>query len=147
MVAPTSYQSLPSLIVLRYLSLHFLDFDYGTVTLFGQVFQTVCLSRKVKYTKDPVTLRLAPEFRLFPFRSSLTQGISFDFFSSGYLDISVHRVAFPRKCGGSARLRAQGFLHSDTAGSLLHDSFPTTFVVLHVLLRHTMPRHPLPASI
>ena len=33
-------------------------------------------------------------FGLFPFRSPLTQGISFDFFSSGYLDVSVLRVAY-----------------------------------------------------
>ena len=32
-------------------------------------------------------------FGLFPFRSSLTQGISYDFFSSGYLDISVPLVS------------------------------------------------------
>ena len=31
-------------------------------------------------------------FRLLPFRSSLTQGISFDLFSCAYLDISVQRV-------------------------------------------------------
>jgi hypothetical protein len=31
-------------------------------------------------------------FGLFPVRSSLTKGISFDFFSTGYLDISVPQV-------------------------------------------------------
>ncbi len=35
-------------------------------------------------------------FGLFPVRSPLTKGISFDFFSFGYLDVSVHRVTHPR---------------------------------------------------
>lgn len=38
-------------------------------------------------------------FGLFPFRSSLTQGISYDFFSSAYLDISVQRLTEPDKSG------------------------------------------------
>ena len=33
-------------------------------------------------------------FGLFPFRSPLTKGISFGFFSSGYLDVSVLRVTY-----------------------------------------------------
>ena len=86
-------------------------------------------------------------FGLLPFRSSLTQGISYVFFSSGYLDISVPQVPFLQIHEGSARMNMRGLPHSDTAGSLLRDSFPTTIVVLHVLLRHIMPRHPLPALI
>ena len=38
-------------------------------------------------------------FGLFPVRSSLTKGISYDFFSSGYLDISVPLLTHPAKSG------------------------------------------------
>lgn len=43
-------------------------------------------------------------FGLFPVRSSLTKGISCDFFSSGYLDISVPRVILLRSKNGNAIL-------------------------------------------
>ena len=41
---------------------------------------------------DPTTLPINWKFRLIPFRSSLTKELSFDFFSSPYLDISVQEV-------------------------------------------------------
>ena len=108
MVAPTSSQSLPSLKVLRYPSLKHPGFEYATFTLYGQLLQIVLLPEVFEYLKDPVTLQLAPEFRLFPFRSSLTQGISFDFFSSPYLDISVQGVALSRKKRGILPITREG---------------------------------------
>ena len=73
-----------------------------------------------------------------------TCGISFDFSSSGYLDVSVPRV--PRIYlwiqymlrGSSPR----GFPHSDIRGSKLICSSPRLFAACHVLRRLPMPRHP-----
>lgn len=85
-------------------------------------------------------------FSLFPFRSSLTKGISCDFFSCAYLDISVQRVPLPHCCGSTGFYPA-GLPHSETIGSQLRDSSPMTIVVLYVLRRLKKPRHSLPALI
>ena len=53
------------------------DFVYGTITLYGRTSQSVPLS--TKSSAGPRSL-------------AATKGISFDFFSSGYLDVSVPRV-------------------------------------------------------
>jgi len=85
-------------------------------------------------------------FRLFPVRSSLTKGISFDFFSSGYLDISVPRVAPPPKAG-PPRFRGARLPYSDTAGSSAFTRLPDDFRGVNVLLRPNKPRHPLSALV
>ena len=68
----------------------------------------------------------------------------FSFFSSGYLDVSVHRVPFhalwirawiPEGSSG-------GFPHSDICGSLLICSSPQLFAACHVFHRLSVPRHP-----
>ena len=78
-----------------------------------------------------------------PLSLATTHGISFDFSSSGYLDVSVPRV--PRvnlwiqlTLHGSS---PWGFPHSDIRGSMLIYSSPRLFAVSHVLLRLLMPRH------
>ena len=52
-------------------------FEYGAITRYGQPFQTVLLT--VRCSAAPRSL-------------AATKGISIDFFSSGYLDVSVPRV-------------------------------------------------------
>ena len=78
-----------------------------------------------------------------PLSLATTHGISFDFSSSGYLDVSVPRV--PRvdlwiqsTLHGSSPC---GFPHSDIRGSMLIYSSPRLFAVSHVLRRLLMPRH------
>ena len=79
-----------------------------------------------------------------PISLAATLGITVVFFSSGYLDVSVHRVplhnlwiqlwihgVFP--CG---------FPHSDIRGSLDICSSPRLFAAYHVFLRLSVPRHP-----
>ena len=56
-------------------------------------------------------------FRLFPFRSSLTQGISYDFFSSAYLDISVQRLTEPDKSGTPLARKVTPFGHERITAS------------------------------
>ena len=73
-----------------------------------------------------------------------THKIDVSFSSSGYLDVSVHRVP-------SVYLWIQytvtevfpaGFPHSDICGSMDICSSPQLFAAYHVFLRLLVPRHP-----
>ena len=88
----------------------------------------------------PVLLRSVSPL---PISLATTLGISFDFFSSGYLDVSVPRVPHVNlwihfTLQGSSPC---GFPHSDIRGSMLIYSSPRLFAVSHVLRRLLMPRH------
>jgi hypothetical protein len=63
-----------------------------------------------------------------PISLATTLGISVDFFSSGYLDVSVRRVRFliPILFRMGYSLRS-GFPHSDISGSKLHCQLPRAF--------------------
>ena len=83
-------------------------------------------------------------FGLFRFRSPLLTESLVVFSSSGYLDVSVHRVPFHTLWihvwiheGFSC-----GFPHSDTRGSMDICSSPRLFAAYHVFLRLLVPRHP-----
>ena len=68
------------------------DFEYRTVTFFGRAFQRI--------SSIPFALVGSPQprcgfplrFGLFPVRSPLLRESRFDYFSSGYLDVSVPQV-------------------------------------------------------
>ena len=73
-----------------------------------------------------------------------TSGITFVFFSSGYLDVSVHRVPL-HTLWIQAWIHGVfpcGFPHSDIRGSLDICSSPRLFAAYHVFLRLLVPRHP-----
>ena len=77
-------------------------------------------------------------FRLVPCSLATTRGISVDVFSSGYLDVSVHRVrplTTIEFIVASMPMTAWGLPHSDIAGSSLLSSYPTLFAAWHVLHR------------
>ena len=62
------------------------DFGYGTITLCCETFQTLLLSwHPIRYRALPVSL-------------ATTSRISFDFFSFGYLDVSVPQVRLTNLC-------------------------------------------------
>ena len=93
----------------------------------------------------------APWFGLFPFRSPLLWKSIFlsnertcSFYSSGYLDVSVHRVPFHTLWIGvwMTGVRPAGFPHSDICGSMDICSSPQLFAAYHVFLRLLVPRHP-----
>ena len=68
----------------------------------------------------------------------------FSFFSSGYLDVSVHRVPL-HTLWIQAWIHGVfpcGFPHSDIRGSLDICSSPRLFAAYHVFLRLSVPRHP-----
>ena len=73
-----------------------------------------------------------------PCSLAATWGISFDYFSSGYLDVSVHRV---RSLSGDG-ISPAGLPHSEIHGSLPACGLPWLFAACCVLLRPQTPRHP-----
>ena len=93
----------------------------------------------------------ALRFGLFPFRSPLLWKSMFlsrkklvSFFSSGYLDVSVHRVPDHTLWiyVWTTEVFSAGFPHSDICGSRLMCSSPQLFAAYHVFLRLLVPRHP-----
>ena len=73
-----------------------------------------------------------------------TQEITIVFSSSGYLDVSVHRVPFLTLWIGvrTTEVCSARFPHSDISGSMDICSSPKLFAAYHVLHRLLVPRHP-----
>ena len=73
-----------------------------------------------------------------------TCGIDVSFSSSGYLDVSVHRVPLHTLWIGVWILEvcSSGFPHSDTSGSMDICSSPKLFAAYHVFHRLLVPSHP-----
>ena len=86
----------------------------------------------------------ALRFGLFPFRSPLLWKSHVVFSSSGYLDVSVHRVPFHTLWIGvwMTGVCPAGFPHSDISGSMDICSSPKLFAAYHVFHRLLVPRHP-----
>ncbi len=79
-----------------------------------------------------------------PLSLAATHGIDVSFSSSGYLDVSVHRVPF-RMLWIHIRIHGVfpcGFPHSDIRGSRDICSSPRLFAAYHVFHRLSVPRHP-----
>ena len=83
-------------------------------------------------------------FGLFRFRSPLLTESLVVFSSSGYLDVSVHRVPFHTLWIGvwMTGVCPAGFPHSDISGSSDICSSPKLFAAYHVFHRLLVPRHP-----
>ena len=78
-----------------------------------------------------------------PISLATTFGISFDFSSSPYLDVSVREVPFLNLC---IQLRIHssslwGFPHSEIRGSKVISTSPRLIAGNHVLHRLSVPRH------
>ena len=120
-----------------------LSFAYGAFTLFGRLSQN--LSAKLVES----IMRSEPHDActvVWPLSLSLaaTHKIDVSFSSSGYLDVSVHRVPFHTLWIGvwmTGGFPAR-FPHSDICGSLDICSSPQLFAAYHVFLRLLVPRHP-----
>ena len=83
-------------------------------------------------------------FGLFRFRSPLLTESLVVFSSSGYLDVSVHRVPFHSLWIGLWILEvfSSRFPHSEISGSMDICSSPKLFAAYHVFHRLLVPRHP-----
>ena len=86
----------------------------------------------------------AIRFGLFPVRSPLLTESHVVFSSSGYLDVSVHRVPFHSLWIGLWILEvfSSRFPHSEISGSMDICSSPKLFAAYHVFHRLLVPRHP-----
>ena len=118
-------------------------FAYGTFTLFGQLSQN-CSAKLVESIprSEPRDARI-PVWAL-PFSLAATLEIDVSFSSSGYLDVSVHRVPFHTLWIGvwMTGVLPAGFPHSDICGSKIICISPQLFAAYHVFLRLLVPRHP-----
>lgn len=72
-----------------------------------------------------------------PISLATTLGISVDFFSSSYWDVSVRPVRLPSLCIQLGISTKDGFPHSDTVGSTLYCQLP------HAFRRLTRPSSPV----
>ena len=120
-----------------------LSFAYGAFTLSGRLSQ----SRSARLPESG--LRSEPRnarIPVWPLPRSLaaTCGIDVSFSSSGYLDVSVHRVPLHTLWIGVWMIRVlrTGFPHSDICGSKIICISPQLFAAYHVFLRLLVPRHP-----
>ena len=119
------------------------NFGYGALTLSGRLFQ----SRSPVVTEslmqsEPRDARIT--VWALPRSLAATYGIDVSFSSSGYLDVSVHRVPLHTLWIGVWILEvcSSGFPHSDISGSMDICSSPKLFAAYHVLHRLSVPRHP-----
>ena len=119
------------------------SFTYGAFTLSGRPSQAVLLSLLDQF-RGPNPGVHALRFGLFRFRSPLLPESHVVFSSSGYLDVSVHRVPLLTLCIGVRILEvcSSGFPHSEISGSLDICSSPKLFAAYHVFHRLLVPRHP-----
>ena len=121
----------------------FLDFAYGAFTLFGWSFQGHSAIRKESIPRSEPQHARTLVWAL-PGSLAATSGITVVFFSSGYLDVSVHRVPFHTLWIGVwiREVFSRGFPHSEICGSRDICSSPQLFAAYHVFLRLLVPRHP-----
>ena len=120
-----------------------LSFAYGAFTLSGRLSQ----SRSAGLSEsDPRSEPRNARIPVWPLPRSLaaTCGIDVSFSSSGYLDVSVHRVPFHALWIGAwmTGVCPAGFPHSEIHGSRDICSSPWLFAAYHVFLRLSVPRHP-----
>ena len=118
-------------------------FTYGAFTLSGRPSQAVLLSL-LDQLCGPNPGVHALRFGLFRFRSPLLPESHVVFSSSGYLDVSVHRVPLHTLWIGvwMTEVFSAGFPHSEICGSQDICSFPQLIAACHVFLRLLVPRHP-----
>ncbi len=118
-------------------------FAYGAFTLSGRLFHNRSANLDESLTRSEPRNARIPVWAL-SISLAATLEITFVFFSSGYLDVSVHRVPSPWLWIHHAvtEVSSAGFPHSDICGSRLICSSPQLFAAYHVFLRLSVPRHP-----
>ena len=116
------------------------DFAYRAFTVYGRVFQRVPLScfLATSWSYYPAHASTCTVWAI-PRSLATTCGITFVFFSYGYLDVSVPRVCPICMVAG---LLPAGLPHSDIPVSTIICISTGLFAAYHVLLRLREPRHP-----
>ena len=123
-------------------SLLFFPFAYETITLCGGPSHALLLGSNIHFAVLTPAIFLQPVWPL-PRSLATTCGISVDFFSSPYLDVSVQAVPHAHlwiQCT-LTELHSAGFPHSDIHGSMPAFGSPWLFADRCALLRLPVPRH------
>ena len=120
-----------------------LSFAYGAFTLSGRLSQSRSAGLSESGLRSEPRNARIPVWPL-PRSLAATCGIDVSFSSSGYLDVSVHRVPLHTLWIGVWMIRVlrTGFPHSDICGSRIICISPQLFAAYHVFLRLLVPRHP-----
>ena len=118
-------------------------FAYGAFTLSGRLSQNLSARINESIMRSEPRNARTPVWAL-SISLAATLEIDFSFSSSGYLDVSVHRVPFHTLWIGvwMTGVHPAGFPHSDICGSMDICSSPQLFAAYHVFLRLLVPRHP-----
>ena len=117
-------------------------FAYRTLTVSGRASHPVRLYFEVLISVRTPAVLLLPVWPL-PISLATTFGISFDFSSSGYLDVSLPRVPLMHlliQCM-IHDYSSWGLPHSEISGSTVICTSPKLIAACRVLLRLLMPRH------
>ena len=74
---------------------YYIDFAYRTITFYGLTFQkySAINTKSTSQSYNPKNAETLLVWAI-PISLAATQGITIVFFSSGYLDVSVHQVSF-----------------------------------------------------
>ena len=118
-------------------------FAYGAFTLSGRLSQNRS-ARLIESIPRSEPHGARTMVWALPVSLAATSGITVVFSSSGYLDVSVHRVPFLNLWIGlrMAEVFSAGFPHSEISGSMGICPSPKLFAAYHVLHRLLVPRHP-----
>ena len=118
-------------------------FMYGAFTLCGRLSQNLSIKLTESIPRSEPRHARTP---VWPLSISLaaTLEIDFSFFSSGYLDVSVHRVPDAWLCihHTTTEVCSARFPHSEISGSKCICHSPKLFAAYHVFHRLLVPRHP-----
>src|SRR6516225_1394356 len=107
---------------------------YGAITRYGCTFQSIPLCRLLSLAAGPISL-------------ATTLGISVDFFSCSYLDVSVRHVRFVSLCIQNTMTLRPGFPIRKSADHGVFAHSPQLIASYYVLHRLISPRHPPDALI
>ena len=120
-----------------------LSFAYGAFTLSGWLSQNHSAKDLESIVRSEPRSARTPVWAL-SISLAATFEITVVFSSSGYLDVSVHRVPFLNLWIGLRILEvcSSGFPHSEISGSKDICSSPKLFAAYHVFHRLLVPRHP-----
>ena len=118
-------------------------FAYGAFTLSGRLSQNLSARIDESFMRSEPRNARTPVWAL-SISLAATLEIDFSFSSSGYLDVSVHRVPLHTLWIGVwiHEVCSCGFPHSDIYGSKDICSSPKLFAAYHVFHRLLVPRHP-----
>ena len=119
------------------------SFAYGAFTLSGWLSQNHSAKLVKSLMRSEPRSARTPVWAL-SISLAATLKIEFSFSSSGYLDVSVHRVPFLKLWIGLRILEvcSSRFPHSEISGSKDICSSPKLFAAYHVFHRLLVPRHP-----